>query len=183
MNATSNNESPPRVYERSTVYARSVNTRLIRDRQVLRLAAKVRSVVPWLEPSDQPAVRAWCELEILARQAFAALRAAGVVNETTGEGRRLLNDYRKIRLAQLAFTREIGMTPLARQALKTSRDNDALDVAQLASSIEDAQTTEVGDDDADSRASGGRGGPRPPETVGQHPPKAPVWRFSARGRE
>jgi hypothetical protein len=49
-------------------------------------------------------------LEVLATQVFAVLRAGSVVN-AKGEGKRLLDDYRKLRLAQAVYSRELGMTP------------------------------------------------------------------------
>ena len=82
----------------------------LRDKKTERLARRVRRTLPWLEPSDYPACRIWSELEVLATQVFAVLRAGSVVN-AKGEGKRLLDDYRKLRLAQAVYSRELGMTP------------------------------------------------------------------------
>src|ERR1035437_9759881 len=101
------------------LYVRASAGLRLRDKKVERLARKVRSVLTWLEPSDYPAVRAWAELEYLAGQVYAALRAGSVVN-AAGEGKRLLDDYRKLRLAQMVISRELGMTPAARMALKAT---------------------------------------------------------------
>jgi hypothetical protein len=72
--------------------------------------------MPWLTPADLPAARAWCELEVVTRLAFAELRTNGF---TTGGGepRRLLSEYRQLRTAQLAYARELAMTPGARASL------------------------------------------------------------------
>ena len=52
----------------------------LRDKRVERLARKMKQVMPWVEASDWPACRAWAELEYLAGQVYAALRAYGVTN-------------------------------------------------------------------------------------------------------
>ena len=117
----------PAKHASTGLYVRaSVGLRL-RDKKVERLARKVRSVLTWLEPSDYPAVRAWAELEYLAGQVYAALRAGSVVN-AAGEGKRLLDDYRKLRLAQMVISRELGMTPAARMALKATGTRAAFDL-------------------------------------------------------
>ena len=61
-----------------------------------------RLVPSWCQ---RPAVRAWAEFEYLAEQVYAASRAGSVIN-AKGEGKRLLDDYRKLRLAQAVFSRE-----------------------------------------------------------------------------
>ena len=109
------------------LYIRASKGLKLRDRKTERLARKVRSVLTWLEPSDYPALRAWCELEYLAGQVYAVLRAGSVVN-AAGEGKRLLDDYRKLRLAQMVISRELGMTPAARMALKASGTRAAFDL-------------------------------------------------------
>jgi hypothetical protein len=76
----------------------------------------MRAVMPWLEEADAPTCRTWAEL---ASRVYAALRDQGVLNPE-GEARRLLDDYRKLRQTQAIFTRELGMTPAARQALKAN---------------------------------------------------------------
>jgi len=109
------------------LYVRASAGYRLRDKKTERLARKVRSVLTWLEPSDFPAVRAWAELEVLATQVFAVLRAGSVVN-AAGEGKRLLNDYRQLRLAQAVFSRELGMTPASRMALKATGTRTAFDL-------------------------------------------------------
>jgi hypothetical protein len=73
--------------------------------------------MPWLDPADEPAVRAWCELEILSAGLFASLTADGVITPK-GEPRKALSEYRMLRQAQLAYERELGMTPSARMNLR-----------------------------------------------------------------
>jgi len=112
----------------SGLYVKHRNGLKVRDEKTRRLVRRMRNVMPWLEESDIPSCRAWAQLEILADQAFSVLRAMGLVNGQ-GEPRRLLTDYRQIRTAQLGFANALGMTPSARQALKTSRDGAAFDLA------------------------------------------------------
>jgi hypothetical protein len=113
----------------SGLYIKAAPGLKLRDRRVTRLAVKVRAVLPWLQPSDFPTVRAWCELEYLCNQVYAALRAYGVTNPR-GKARTLLDEYRKLRSVQLQYSRELGMGPASRQALKASGDNAAFDLAE-----------------------------------------------------
>jgi hypothetical protein len=121
----------PRQYIRSEIYVRAKPGLRLRDRKVSRLAARVKAAVPWLQASDWPAVRAWCELEILSQQAYAVLRAGGILN-ADGSPRRMISDYRQLRMAQAALTRELGMTPMARQALQYGKDGGIDIVAAMA---------------------------------------------------
>ena len=120
------------------LYVKAAPGLKLRDRRVLRLAGKVRAVMPWLEPSDFPTVRAWAELEILAGQVYAALRGFGVLNRE-GEARRLLDDYRKLRQTQVVLARELGMTPAARMAIKANGTKAALDLAAAMATAEDTE--------------------------------------------
>jgi len=67
------------------------------------------------------------------------LRAGSVVN-AAGEGKRLLDDYRKLRLAQAVYSRELGMTPAARMALRVSGTGAAFDLPSAMSEAEEADT-------------------------------------------
>jgi hypothetical protein len=138
-----NGNAPAPVSKRAStgLYVRALPGLRLRDKKVERLARKVRGLMAWLEPSDAPAVRAWCELEILSEQVYAALRALGVLN-SKGEGKRLLDDYRKLRATQAIFSRELGMTPAARMALKATGTRAAFDIAgaMARANAEDADT-------------------------------------------
>jgi hypothetical protein len=78
----------------SGLYVRAAPGLRLRDKKVERLVRKMHVVMHWLEPSHFATCRAWAELEILAGQVDATLRAMGVVN-SKGESRRRLDDYRK----------------------------------------------------------------------------------------
>lgn len=99
------------------VYATSPDALKLRYRKVRRLVRKMKAAMPWLDPADEPAARAWAEMEILAAGMFVELTANGVLT-AAGEPRRLLSEYRQIRQAQLGFWRELGGTPVARMALQ-----------------------------------------------------------------
>lgn len=114
-------------HQSTGLYVKSRNGLKLRDRKVQRLVRRMRAVLPWLEDADIPACRAWAQFEVLCDQVHAWLRAGNVVNEQ-GEARRLLDDYRKLRQAQLMYSRELGLTPASRQALKASGTRAALDV-------------------------------------------------------
>jgi hypothetical protein len=132
MNEDSGTTTPARgrpKHASTGVYIKSAPGLKLRDRRVTRLAVKVRAILPWLQPADSPVVRAWCEIEYLCNQVYAALRAYGVTNPR-GEARRLLDDYRRLRAIQLQYSRELGMGPASRQALKASGDAMAFDLAE-----------------------------------------------------
>ena len=76
--------------------------------------------MPWLMPSDLPAMRAFCELEYFCAAIAIALDKGKSLFDAEGAVRRLGHDYRKFRQTQMAYMRELGMTPAARLALKAS---------------------------------------------------------------
>jgi hypothetical protein len=123
------------------LYVRAQAGLRLRDKKVERLARKMRAVMPWIEPSDWPACRAWAEMEFLASQVYAALRGFGVLNRA-GEARRLLGDYRMLRQTQVVLSRELGMTPAARMAIKASGGRAPLDLAAAMAhgEVEDVET-------------------------------------------
>jgi hypothetical protein len=90
--------------------------------------------MPWLDASDEPAARAWAEFEILAAGAFVELTTNGILTAGGDSPRRLLSEFRQLRQAQLAYERELGMTPAARMSLQVGDSRSrALDfTAQLA---------------------------------------------------
>ena len=81
--------------------------------------------------ADQPACRAWAELELLGARAFAELETNGITT-AKGEPRRLLVEFRQLRQAQLAYERDLGMTPSARMSLRVGDSKArATDVVSL----------------------------------------------------
>ena len=123
------------------LYVRSASGLKLRDRKVQRLVRAMRGAMPWIEESDVPACRAWAQLEILSDQAFAIVRTIGILNRE-GEPRRLLTDVRQLRQAQLAYARELGMTPAARMAIKANGTKAALDLMAAMAKAEDTEVEE-----------------------------------------
>ena len=121
------------------LYVKSRNGLKLRDQKVRRLLQKLRVVAPWIEDSDSPLARRWCELEILASQIYGELRDGGYTN-AEGESRRLLTDYRQLVLAQFALARELGLSPAARKALRANGTKDVFDLPSAMSASEDATT-------------------------------------------
>ena len=123
----------------SGLYVRARNGLRLRDEKVRRLARSVRAALPWLTDADQPTVRGWAQLEVLADQAFAVLRVAGITSNGT-EPRRLLTDFRQLKTAQLAYAQALGMSPAARLQIQVAGEDKALDLAALA--VEHRDTTD-----------------------------------------
>jgi hypothetical protein len=126
-------------------YAKSPTAMQIRAHKVQRLVMKMRNALPYLTEADIPACRAWAEMELISVSLFAAIMSAGAVRDADGDvfARRVVDDHRKVKLAQLAFERELGMTPMARAQLRaTDRGNPGgMDlVAMMAAG--DAETVE-----------------------------------------
>jgi Phage terminase, small subunit len=146
------------------LYARSPGALEIRGRKVARLMRRLRVVAPWIEPSDESTARAYCELEIMGAQIFAALSKMGdavVRNSKDGkdlEVRKLVDSHRTMKLAQLAYARELGLTPAARMAIEATGTHAALaypsamidDVIEVAESRAREREAKAQTDDADT---------------------------------
>jgi hypothetical protein len=118
----------PRSYQRTGLYVKASRGLVLRDKKVTRLTRRMRNIVPWLEDSDAPACRRWAELEVLIGQAYAALRTRGLF-DAEGNLRRLAEDYRKLVMAQAVWSRELGLTPASKVAIKANSTSAALDLA------------------------------------------------------
>jgi hypothetical protein len=87
------------------------------------------ALMPWLKPEDTPLCRSWAQFEFLGDQVYAGLRADGVLNGQ-GESRRLLDDFRRLRLAQATLAAELGMSPGARTRLKAGGETHLSHLSQ-----------------------------------------------------
>ncbi len=124
--------TPPRPYVRSGLYTKSAPIMKVRARKVRQLVLRMRKTMPWIEDSDLPACRGWADLELLSASVGYSLAQLGPITDN-GEPRRLLTEFRHLKLAQLAYERELGMTPAARMAIKANATSAAVDLAaQLA---------------------------------------------------
>jgi hypothetical protein len=160
---------------RSGLYVKANDGLILRDKKCERLARKVRAALPWLTEADHPAVRTWSEFEILARNCYAILRYASPTNKQ-GEPRKLLDDYRRLRMSQHTIASSLGMTPASRMAIRqTSRDVPLDLVAQLAQASEMENATEVPSESSSEPTPprGGKWNAREPD--GRFKP-APSWR-------
>lgn len=101
-----------------------------RDGRVRRALAHLRKLAPWLQPSDLPVARSFCEIEIMAKDMSADIRANGrVYTDEQGNirSRGILAEYRNMKRVSLAFARDLGLTPVARKQFKFDREGDHLD--------------------------------------------------------
>jgi hypothetical protein len=89
-------------------------------------------------------VVAWSELEVLSRLTYQRLREEGILRPD-GEPKALLETYQRLRKTQLAFERELGMTPRARMDIKANGTRAALDLAaQLAGTVAEEESGHAG---------------------------------------
>jgi hypothetical protein len=115
-----------RLYGKTRLYIRGIE----RDPLVQLFVEKIQDVMPEIaDDRFYVTLYAWCELEIVALRSYAALKD-GVTNDQTGDSRRLVNDWRQLRSTQLAFSRELGLTPASlasiRAILNQSNGRDGL---------------------------------------------------------
>ena len=87
----------------------------------------MRKVCPWLTAADTPAMRGRAELEVLSATVFAWLLKLNVLNRE-GEPRKLLDQHRQMKLAQLSYETALELTPLSRAQLKLNTTRAALDL-------------------------------------------------------
>lgn len=111
------------------LFVRAPSGLRLRSRKVRRLAQKVRSVLPWLAKSDEPVLRTWCEFEITTAPMFVAIDA-GVATE--GQ----IDQWRRLKIVQLAVARELGMTPSARAELGLTVSQGMTFTERLATAID-----------------------------------------------
>jgi hypothetical protein len=138
---------------RTGLYERSDSALRIRAERVRRIVAAMRKEMPWLTPADTPAMKGWAEIEVLSATVFAWLLKLNVLTGA-GEPRRLLTEHRQLKLAQLSYEVQLGMTPLSRATLKLNATRAAFDLpAEMV-----AQVNEVGESRRREREAKERGG-------------------------
>ncbi len=95
----------------------------LRSRAVFRLVRNLYGIAPWLTATDRSTVQSWAEVVKLKAAAFAALERDGPYRLTPdGDtvGRRLLGEYARLAVLELAYAKELGLTPAARASLGVS---------------------------------------------------------------
>jgi hypothetical protein len=141
---------------RTGAYDRSKTALTIRRDKTQRLARRIRLLCPWIEDSDVPALRAYCELEIVGAALFAGIVQVGAITRVDdgrdAGARRLVEDHRKNRLAASALAKELGLTPAARMAIKANGTRAAFDLASaMARANDEPEDAEVEGDEHDDR--------------------------------
>src|SRR6266851_3953732 len=99
-------------------YVKSPAGLKLRDRSVQRIVAQMREECGWIRACDLPLLRRWAELEIHATRLHAFLKMIGEVNSATGEPRRLMDELRKVALAQAALGAHLRFSPASRAAVR-----------------------------------------------------------------
>lgn len=79
--ADSTQRSGPPARARTGLYARSPSA--LQVQRCAPVGSGIRKTMPWLEPSDIPAARAWSELEILGAHVLTELEQNGLLNDRT----------------------------------------------------------------------------------------------------
>ena len=122
-------------------YTKSPKGLKLMDRLVQKIVAKMRELCDWLEPCDLPLLRRWAELELHATRINGFLKIIGEVNSTTGEPRRLLDEHRKVALAQATIGAQLGLSPASRMAIKVNGTRAAFDLpgSMARAATEDAE--------------------------------------------
>ncbi len=109
------------------LYVRSQKRLALRDHRVRMMSRRLKKRLPWVQDGDFPLLRAWCEIEILSTRIYQELRTRKTLI-ADGENVaviRLVEDYRKLRTAQMPFTNALGMSPASRRSLKGKALDDA----------------------------------------------------------
>jgi phage terminase small subunit len=101
--------------------------KLKRDEAVRRLCRKIVVACPWITPADGPTVRAWCQFERLALEAYERLRADGLMR-SDGTPHPLLGELTKLRRAQVQLGSQLGIGPRARSEVASSSRTMPLDI-------------------------------------------------------
>ncbi|MCH8205636.1 MAG: hypothetical protein IH956_01370 [Chloroflexi bacterium] len=101
------------------LYTRDKDSLKLRARAVRRLVAKAYELCPWLTATDRPTVQAWAEIVKLKSVCFMALERSNPYRLVDGDlvGRRLLQDYGRLAGLELAYAKELGLTPQSRVSL------------------------------------------------------------------
>jgi hypothetical protein len=116
----------------------------VRARKVGRLVRRMRDTMPWLREQDVPCCRGWAEAELIGAALFAAIMKGGAIHTKDGDiaARRVVNDWRQIKLLQLAYERELMMTPAIRATLKIDSSGEMVDIVAALAAQEPAEDAE-----------------------------------------
>ncbi|MGD1027026.1 MAG: hypothetical protein ABR989_04690 [Candidatus Binatus soli] len=117
------------------IFSKSKEAITQRQDTVNKLVNKAYRAMKWLSTADRPTLRSWAELVIVTSQAFNNLMGEGILQKD-GDPRRLLKDFRQLKLAQLRYEEALLMTPAARAAVLGGKDGAPIDlVAHFAKTV------------------------------------------------
>lgn len=142
----------------SGLWAKSKSVLAVRERAVRHMITKARRVMPFLQDCDLPALRGYCELEVVTASIFADIVENGAFQKKQpDEVRRVVNEFRKLRLAMLSYENALGMTPVARAQITggDATPRDFIAALAQATRIEDnsnSSDTASADNGADGEA-------------------------------
>jgi hypothetical protein len=94
------------------------------------LIRRLRVLAPWLDPPDESTARAYCELEIVGAQIFAAVsKMGGALVRTTPDGqdldvRKLVDAHRRNKLRNSHTLANWGVAPRERETKQQYNDED-----------------------------------------------------------
>jgi phage terminase small subunit len=128
------------------IFVRSDRGLQLRDEKVKRLLHKLRTVCPWLEVSDVPMARRFCELEVLLSQIYAAIRTKGAF-KVDGEVRGLVDTHRRLISTQSMLASQLGLTPVSRIAMQTNSRNMDVDIEAALGRMEKVKAVTTDADD------------------------------------
>jgi len=95
----------------------SVRAMKLRAQRTRYYLARIKRLLPWIEPADYPIARAWIEMELLAAACAEQLFEFGV-KSPGGRPDPMLSELRSLRRVQLSYAVALGLGPAARQMLQ-----------------------------------------------------------------
>jgi phage terminase small subunit len=101
-------------------YSRSARAVKLRSRRVRPMVKRIRDACPWIENSDLPTLRGYCDLELIGAALMADILENGVLQE--GVPRPIIDAVMRVRRTQLGYASALGLSPAARQSITGERD-------------------------------------------------------------
>lgn len=120
----------PQPNRKLTLYSRGAKGVRIRDERVRRLSRRIMTGFAWLTPADRDLIRAYCQVQILADEAFAKVRVDGLVRPS-GQPHPLLGEFRNLIKVQADLAGRLGLSPRDRAIMKSNSTTAALERIDL----------------------------------------------------
>ena len=115
---------------RHGLYTQDPEMLKLRAQDIDELVDATLLLAPWIQKSDYGAVRSWAECRKMGDLAGAALQRMGPFRVKDGDliARKLTTEHRLYRQQELAYAKELGLTPASRAGVRV----DALQGDDLA---------------------------------------------------